>query len=134
MSEADEFGPGGARESGPDNEDRTTTPWKRRSARKKADKQEERNAKLPGGRKQVNSGRLHFSKRDNKLGGFLVESRTTDSGRYCIERKEWEDIILDAHRTPPGMLPGMQIDLGPHKLFVMELSAHLDREQRLANG
>jgi hypothetical protein len=112
----------------------TDTPWNRRSARQKADRQERSIAQLPGGKKQVNSGRKWFSKRDNRLGGFLVEARTTESGRYCIERKEWEDIVRDAHKSPPGLLPAMMIDLGPHRLIVMELSTHLDREQRLING
>jgi hypothetical protein len=111
------------------------TPWKRRSARQKSDKQEARIAKLPGGRRQINSGRTTFaSKRDNKLGGFLIEARTTGSGRYCVTRREWEDLILDAQRTPPGMLPAMQIDLGPHQLIVMQLKDHLDREQRLTDA
>lgn len=110
------------------------TPWKRRSARQKADRQELRNASLPGGKKQVNSGRKWFSKRDNRLGGFLVETRGTESGRYCIERREWEDIVRDAHKTPPGLLPAMQIELGPHRLIIMELSTHLDREQRLIDA
>jgi hypothetical protein len=111
-----------------------STPWNRRSARQKADRQERGIAQLPGGKKQVNSGRKWFSKRDNRLGGFLVEARTTESGRYCIERREWENIVRDAHKTPPGLLPAMMIDLGPHRLIVMELSTHLDREQRLINA
>lgn len=115
----------------------TDTPWKRRTARQKSEQQERGIAKLPGGSKQVNSGRTTWaSHRDNRLGGFLIEARTTDSGRYCITRAEWEGIVIDAHRSPPGMLPAMQIDLGPHRLIVIELSAHLDREQRLdaSNG
>ena len=86
------------------------TPWTRRSARQKADAQEARNAKLPGGKKQINSGRTWHSKRDNKLGGYMVEARTTDSNRYCITRSDWEGLIRDAHKG--GMLPAMQIDIG----------------------
>jgi hypothetical protein len=110
------------------------TPWERMNAQRLSQRQEKRNAKLPGGRKQVNSGRHWFSRRDNRLGGFLVETRRTDSGRYCITEKEWGEIVKDAFSTPPGQLPGMQIDLGKHQLFVMRLEDHLYREARLGTG
>ena len=106
------------------------TPWQR--ARKtKSQLQEERNGRMEGGSKQINSGRTWRSKRDNVLHNFLVESRTTDAGSYRIERDEWKDIRKQSFQTPPGHLPAMQIDLQDVHLMVTELAAFQDREIRL---
>lgn len=119
MSRSEESEPGASGSSAV-----PATPWEQANAQRKSRLQEEKLGKRPGGRKQVNSGRHWFSQRDVRLNGFLVEARTTDSNRYCIEAKEWESIVADAFSTPPGMLPAMQIDLGSHSLFVCRLEDH----------
>lgn len=108
------------------------TPWQKVTTGKRAQRQEERNGRLPGGSKQLNSGRQWFSKRDNRLGGFLVETRTTERGSYAIQRTEFEQITREAFGSPPGQLPAMQIDLcdstSTLSLFVTRLEDHLWRE------
>ena len=107
------------------------TPWSK-AKRTKSQKQEERLGKMEGGRKQINSGRTAWnSKRDNTLHDFLIEARTTDKGSYRIEKAEFQQLRRQAHQTPPGMLPGMQIDLGELHLMVTELSAFQNREMRI---
>lgn len=86
---------------------------------------------MEGGSKQVNSGRFWRWRRDNILHNFLIESRTTDAGSYRIEQKEWREMRRDALKTPPGLLPGMQIDMGDIHLLVTELTAFQDREMRI---
>jgi hypothetical protein len=106
------------------------TPWAR-AKKTKSQRQEERNGKMEGGSKQINSGRFWRSKRDNRLHNFLVESRTTDAGSYRIEKKEFLDIKREGLQTPPGLLPSMQIDLGELYLMVIELSAFQDMNVRI---
>jgi hypothetical protein len=97
-------------------------PWRRMDAQRRSQRQELRNARLPGGRKQINSGRAGwFSKRDNRLGGYLVETRGTDTGSYRLSVAEWEALVRDAMSTPPGQLPAIQLDIGNHQLFIKRL-------------
>lgn len=106
------------------------TPWSRvRKGRSQA--QEERIGRLPGGSKQVNSGRMWRWKRDGILHEFLIEARTTNKGSYRIEREEFLDIRKQALQTPPGLLPGMQIEIQDLDLMVMELEAFQDLYLRL---
>jgi hypothetical protein len=108
----------------------TETPWQR--ARKtKSQRQEERIGRLPGGSQQVNSGRHWRWKRDNKLHEFLIEARTTDNKTYSISKDEFQKIRTEALKTPPGLLPGMQIDIQGLSLLVMELTAFQDLQARL---
>jgi hypothetical protein len=95
-------------------------PWNRARDRR-SQRQEQRNAAMPEGSQQPNSGRFWRFKRDNKVWNFLVESRTTEKGSYSVSKKEFESIRREAISTPPGLKPGMQIDLGNLSLFVMEL-------------
>lgn len=96
------------------------TPWTR--ARKlRSTKQEERLADMPQGQRQVNSGRFWRWRRDGIVAGFLVEARTTESGSYRIDGKEFQNIRKEAITTPPGLKPSMQIDIGDLHLWVMEL-------------
>lgn len=118
-------------------EEKNTTPWKQATSGKRSERQERRLAKLPGGQKQINSGRHWVSKRDVRLGGFLVEARTTEKDSYRLERDEFEDITRDALSTPPGQLPAVQIDFEkagrePLSLITIRLSDHVYREQRIA--
>lgn len=106
------------------------TPWNR--ARKtKSQRQEERLGKMPGGEKQNNSGRFWRWKRDGKLHHFLIECRTTETPSYSIKKGEWLDIRRQAFQTPPGLLPGMQIDIQDVSLIVIETGAFEDAMVRL---
>jgi hypothetical protein len=105
-------------------------PWARQ-LKPKHRRQEERTGKLPGGSRQPASGRLWRFKRDNKLMGFLIESRTTEKPGYKIDLDEWLKIEQEAHMTPPGLLPAMQIDIQGHSLILTRLVDFQDRENRL---
>lgn len=104
------------------------TPWQRAKGKTKSQRQENRLGEMEGGKKQVNSGRFWRWKRDAVLHNFLIEARTTDKASYRIERKEFLDIRREARQTPPGLLPGIQVDLGDLHLMVTELQAFHDRE------
>lgn len=109
------------------------TPWQR-ARKSKSEQQEARIANMPGGSRQVNSGRLWRWKRDAKLYEFLIEARTTDAGSYSIEKREFVQIRKEALKTPPGLLPGMQIDIQDLHLIVIELSAFQDLQTALVNA
>jgi hypothetical protein len=95
------------------------TPWDR--ARKlRSTSQEQRLGNMEGGSQQPNSGRLWRWKRDGILHEFLIECRDTQSGSYRIEKKEFHDIRKQALGTPPGLLPGMQIDIQDLSLITVE--------------
>jgi hypothetical protein len=99
------------------------TPWVR-AKKTKSELQEERLGAMPGGSKQINSGRTtHRSPRDNKLYEFLIEARTTGKDFYRIEGSEWIDLRAQSLRHPPGCRPAMQVDLERLNLnlLVMEL-------------
>lgn len=106
------------------------TPWLR-AKKTKSQRQEERLGDMPGGKKQINSGRFWRSKRDAVLHNFLVEARTTEAGSYRIEKKEFMAIKKQGLQTPPGLLPAIQVDLDELHLIVTELSAFQDREMRI---
>jgi hypothetical protein len=106
------------------------TPWAR-AKKTKSQRQEERLAKMEGGRPQVNSGRLWRWKRDAILHNFLIEARTTDKESYRIEKKEFQQMRKDAMQTPPGLLPAMQIDMGDVHLMVCELQAFHELNMRV---
>lgn len=72
------------------------------------------------GKKQVNSGRFWRWSRDGVVWNFLFEARTTENESYSIKRKEWIDIRTESFRTPPGLRPGMQIEIQDLNLTVME--------------
>jgi hypothetical protein len=105
------------------------SPWRRAKVKSKSRLQEERIARMEGGTQQVNSGRFWRWKRDNKLWNFLIEARTTEARSYRIDRDEFLQIKKEATQTPPGLLPGMQIDLPGLNLIVFEL--HIFQEQQL---
>lgn len=112
------------------------TPWKQARSQQRSKRQEERLSKLPGGSKQVNSGRHWFSPRDVKLSGFLVEARLTDKNSYTVSRKEWK--TLTGQALAANCLPGMQVDfesgLGRESLFIMRLIDHQDTLTRLTEA
>jgi hypothetical protein len=77
---------------------------------------------LPGGSRQINSGRTSWqSKRDNKLYEFLVEARITSAATATISRDEFFEIKRQAHASPPGFMPAMQIDIRDLSVMVIEL-------------
>lgn len=87
-----------------------TTPWEQATGNQRSRRQERSLAKEPGARAQPNSGRTSLGHRDIRKNGFLIEARTTTKASYRIERDEFELITQQAISTPPGSLPGMQID------------------------
>jgi hypothetical protein len=106
------------------------TPWEK-AGKARHVRQEERLDKIHGGQKGVNSGRHWRWKRDGRIGHFLVECRDTSARSFSIGYDEFHTITRQAHQTPPGLLPAMQIDILDLSLFVMRLVDHEDREIRL---
>lgn len=99
------------------------TPWERVREQPYA-KQEKRTAKKPGARPQINSGRTWSSLRDviqdSPLGRILIDNKTTEASSYRITREDFMALKRDANRTPPGCLPGLQIDIQDLRLMVIE--------------
>jgi len=65
---------------------------------------------------------------------FLVECRTTEkptTRSYRIEYDEFQNIRQDASKTPPGLLPAMQLDILDLKLMIVDLDVFIEREERL---
>lgn len=112
-------------------EDPIQTPWNRAKGKTRSQLQEERIAKMPGGEAQVNSGRFWRWKRDAKLHNFLIEARTTEKGSYSIKEEELLTMKKQAAATPPGLLPGMQIDFPRISIIAIELAAFQDLNMRL---
>lgn len=96
------------------------TPWTR-ARTLRHDEQEKRVGRMPESTQQVNSGRFWRWKRDAKVWNFLVEARTTEKASYRIDKKEFQDIRKQAITTPPGLKPGMQVDIQDLSLWVMGL-------------
>lgn len=101
-------------------------PWEKKETQAYV-AQEKRQAKRPGARRQLNSGRLWHSLRDvverTVVGSMLVDCKTGKDGplkSYRITEKEWSALKRDANRTPPGCYPSLRLDLGRHKLLVIE--------------
>lgn len=108
-------------------------PWSR-ARKRRSQSQEIRNGKLHGGSKQPNSGRIWRFKRDNKLWHFLIESRTNEkpgADTYRISRKEFLQIEKEAFQTPPGLLPGMQVDIQELQLIVIRLTAFQQMQEHI---
>lgn len=106
------------------------TPWQR-ARRTRHEDQEIRNGSQPGTSRQVNSGRFWRWKRDNIMHEFLVETRRTDAGSYRVDAKEFREIEKDALHTPPGLLPGIQVDIRDLRLFIMRDSDFQQMNLRL---
>lgn len=112
------------------------SPWDR-AKKTKSQRQEERIGKREDGKLQINSGRSTWtSKRDGVLGRiykFLVEARTTDKGSYRIDKQEFLDLRKQAFQTPPGLLPGMQIDIQDLSLWLMSYSDWNEFQTRMVD-
>jgi hypothetical protein len=106
------------------------TPWERARESRHA-KQEKRLGRSPGGRQQPASGRLWRFKRDGKLYNFLIEARTTEKRSYSVSYDEFQAITREAYKTPPGMVPGMQIEIMDLTLMVIRDSDFQAMQQRL---
>lgn len=103
------------------------TPWRQARENQRSQRQETDLARKPGGKRQLNSGRQWFSKRDVTLNGFLIEARTTKSASYTVSKVEFKKLTRDAFGTPPGQLPAMVVTFeggDPQHLFVMRLQDH----------
>ena len=101
-------------------------PWKAKSTPAYLE-QERKEAKKPGARLQVNSGRTWSGLRDvirqSVVGALLIDCKTGANGplkSYRLTEDEWRDLRRDANRTPPGCYPVLRIDIGPYKLMVIE--------------
>lgn len=111
-------------------DEKFTLPWQR-PIKPKHRQQEERLGRIPGGQRQPASGRIWRFARDAVLMGFLIEARTTEKKKYTIDLDELLDIERQAHMTPPGCLPAMQISLQGHDWILTRLVDFQDRENRL---
>ena len=96
------------------------TPWSR-AVRTRHERQERKIGNLPGGQKQIGSGRIWRWKRDGILFAFLIEARTTTKKSYSISAEEFKEIQKEALQTPPGLLPAMQIDISDVSLMAIRL-------------
>ena len=103
------------------------TPWERAN-KSKSQQQEERTAKMKGGRKQPNSGRRWNAKGDatleSFLGKILIDNKTHDDpekNSYRITKPDWLTLRRIARQQPPGCHPALQIDIQDIHLLVMEL-------------
>jgi len=117
-----------------------TVPWNK-GRRPEYLKDEIRQAKRPGARRQINSGRLWFSLRDviekTKVGTLLIDNKTGKDGplkSYRITEKEWDEIHRDANRTPPGCHPVLRLNIGRYRLMVIEEDLWDDVGDMLTNA
>ncbi|SRR6266540_2661805 len=105
-------------------------PW-REQTKPRHQRQEQRLGKSQGGKSHPASGRLWRWKRDGRLFDFLIEARDTESGAYSVSLKEWKTIEKEAHMTPPGLLPAIQIDIQDTSLIVIDLHIFTEMKNRL---
>lgn len=105
-------------------------PW-RKALKPKHRQQEEGLGKLSGGSRQPASGRIWRFRRDATLMGFLIEARTTEERSYRVNLDELLKIEQEAHMTPPGLLPAMQINIAGHSYILTRFVDFQDRENRL---
>ena len=57
------------------------------------------------------------------IGNILIDCKTGRDGplkSFRITDKEWDEMKRDANRTPPGCYPAYRIDLGKHRLLLIE--------------
>ena len=86
--------------------------------------QEKRTGKKKGARQQMNSGRVWSGLRDVKRSigeiNLLYDNKeATKSGRFTLTEKEWNSLVRDAKRTPPGHHPVIQLDFVGHRLVII---------------
>ena len=88
---------------------------------------------MPDTQLQPNSGRGRFRKRDARaFKNFLVERRHTEADSYRINKKEFQDIVKQGNRQPPGCKAAMSIDFnGELVLWVMTQRDYEEVEARL---
>jgi hypothetical protein len=96
-------------------------PWSRARKTRNA-LQEAALSSLRGGERQVNSGRIWRWRRDVRLGNLLIEARTTEAKSYRIDYDEFQALTKEAYSTPPGCLPGMQIDIRDLQLICLRFT------------
>ena len=81
--------------------------------------------------RSTQAARRGTSKRDNKLFEFLVEARTTSAGSYSISRNEFFELKRQAHATPPGFMPAMQVDIRDLSGIFLELQIFNEMQRLL---
>ncbi len=101
-------------------------PWKP-NQQQAYEKQERRLAKKPNSRPQLNSGRTWSGRGDVKentaSGTMLIDAKDrTESKSYRLTEEEWTDLKLMANKTPPGCNPMLALNLGQHRLIIIEES------------
>jgi hypothetical protein len=106
------------------------TPWERARESRHA-QQEKRLGRSLGGLQHPASGRIWRFKRDGKLYDFLIEARTTEKRSYTVSYDEFQAITREAYQTPPGMLPGMQVEIMDLDLMVIRTTDFQAMQQRL---
>lgn len=98
------------------------TPWQRATDPDYV-KQERRTARKRGARPQINSGRTWSSLRDVKvnspLGHILIDNKTTEAKSYTITKDDFNALIRDANRTPPGCQAALQVDIQDLRLITL---------------
>lgn len=114
------------------------TPKKRRV---RSNKQEERLAKLSGGRTQAGSGAVWSSKGDVKQtrqtpteDSFLLECKYTDAESFRVSTDLWAEIEHKAMIAEAGRKPAIQLEIGKKKLRLIVISEDdylelIDREK-----
>lgn len=93
-------------------------------------KEEDRLARVSGGRRVPNSGRGR-QKGDVRHNGWLYDHKTTEADSYSVSKKTFSKIERDAMRTPSGAMPALVLNINGLRLVVMRESDHLYREQQL---
>jgi hypothetical protein len=101
-------------------------PWGQ-SSKQAYQKQEARISAKPGARAQINSGRTWKSLRDvveqTPLFHILFDCKGPkvegEETTFKLEPKKWRELRRDANRTPPGCVPGYQLDLAPDVRLVV---------------
>lgn len=82
---------------------------------------EKKQAKRPGARPQLNSGRTWSGKGDVIEAGLMIDNKTGKDGplnSYRITNKYWTQMKKDANRT--GLDPALRLDIGSHELIVVD--------------
>jgi hypothetical protein len=99
-------------------EDRLRAPWEEAKRKQAYQIQEERYAK-GGGKQQINSGRLWFSKGDVKKFNFLTNNKITGEQSFTIRLTEWLQDVHNAHFH--DLLPAWQPTIQNHHFFLCRL-------------
>jgi hypothetical protein len=90
--------------------------------RKRATKQEERLAKLVGGKAQAGSGAVWSAKGDVKQEDYLFENKYTEKESFRLSVELWQEIEKKAMIAESGRKPAMHIEIGKSKTRLVVMS------------